>query len=129
MALQRGEALMHIGRRGLLGGFLGLIAAPAIVKIENIMPVASLREPSVKAPPIIMSGSGPGLYACGFDKDGNWVQEFFSVLNFMTSSDFPNTQAIDPIWTPIGFAKDEAGLGTRKLNAVYKDALITWNSV
>lgn len=30
-------------RRGFIGGLLGLIAAPAIVRIESIMPVHSLQ--------------------------------------------------------------------------------------
>jgi hypothetical protein len=55
---------MQISRRGILGGLAGLIAAPAIVKISNIMPVRTpLWTPSLPHGPTyyVKSVSGLGI--------------------------------------------------------------------
>src|SRR5271156_2524686 len=50
---------MELNRRGFLGGLLAVMAAPAIVRPEILMPVRSIIFPS--APKIIVTGAHGSL--------------------------------------------------------------------
>lgn len=56
--------MIEIGRRKLITGLISLVAAPAIVRVANIMPVHSMVEE--ESPLWQASWKPPGLFRCPY---------------------------------------------------------------
>ncbi len=70
-----------ITRRGILGGLAAVMAAPAIVRVNSLMPVKRLIEPVQTFPRIAGVYLGPydptnqNVILTGWDQYGNFKQE------------------------------------------------------
>lgn len=64
------QAMTNLSRRGLLGGFIGLVAAPAIVRASSLMTIKPIRDPISMLWP-----NGQWFLVKGLDQFGRPMEE------------------------------------------------------